>query len=172
MKGVFCWWQNLGHYRQLAVGGWACMGLFLWLDLAKGCTWSTLSGTDRVSRGAGGPHRSTICLSEGNPPVSLERSKSRSRDLLLFLISPPFGCAHPFSSHPSTHHTAPSRVPTSPTSCVHPPMTSLPISHPVHLSTHFHTHPVTRSPPIYPSTASVHPFILHVCTLFIPFTPL
>lgn len=54
------------------------MGLFLWLDLAKACTWSTLSGTDRVPRGPGGPHRSTICLSEGNLPVSLERSRAEA----------------------------------------------------------------------------------------------
>ena len=42
-EGFFCWWQNLGHYRQLAVGGWARMGLFLCWDLAKAYTWRMLS---------------------------------------------------------------------------------------------------------------------------------
>lgn len=96
------------------------------------------------------------CLRGGSLPGSPERSYSRTKGLVLFPILLPFGSAHPFSSHPSSHpcSTYPGYLPfkyhASPHSASHPPITS-PTRQPPsfsHPSTPFHTHPPSLRLPL------------------------
>lgn len=110
------------------------------------------------------------CLRGGGLPGSPERSYSRTKGLVLFPISLPFGSAHPFSSHPSSHpcSTYPGYLPfkyhASPHSASHPPITS-PTRQPPSFS-----HPRTSTPTHHPFAslssprASVYPLIIHLCT--------
>ena len=82
---------------------------------------------------------------------------------MLFLILPPFSCSIPSPAiHPHVPHPL-SRVPTHPTSGVHPPITSSPISHPcssINQLTPTTTRPPLHLPSILPQRLSIPSFFI------------